>query len=225
MMKEFFILPAISVFATVMFSTAAADEASAGTGSAPEFRQEFRQEFRRRNPRMRQGMQGNRSNSGFNGAFSRIIAEEEIRLKFPAEYAEIDKAMAELEKKQTELAEKAKIQLPVTMESSLRKLRLADPQSYTEAINTLKTDRRNGFAKLNKLAAKHNISLFPSRRTGMHEFRKVEAPAKTRNIAIPNFRKLREKFPEEMKQYEEMRQKDTAKAKIMLEELIKKMGN
>ena len=168
---------------------------------------------------MRQRMRGNRGNSGFAGAFERIIAEEELRSKFPAEYAEIDKAMAELEKKQTELAAKAKVTLPATMENNLRKLRLTDPQGYSAAVNTLKSDRRSGFTKLNELAAKHNISLFPGRPSG--GFRKAEAPA--RNVARPDFRKLREKFPQEMKQYEELRQKDPAKAKTMLEELIKKI--
>ena len=188
----------------------------------------FRGEGSRR--QMGNRMRGNRRQMGGNrmmrggmmGGLANFIAEEEIRAKFPKEFAELEKAALELDKKQAELAAKAGVKLQETMESKLRKLRAADPAGFTAAIAEFKKNPSNGFSKMMALAKKHNIELF-QRPGGNRQL--PQPPAPGRSIGRPDFRKLRQLYPEEMKKYEELRREKPAEARKMLEELVKRSNS
>ena len=156
---------------------------------------------------------------------NRIMAFENIRSKFPKECAELNKTILETEQKYADLAKKAEVEFPASLESRLIKLQIADPAGYDEAIKAVKENPRTGLTKLNELAKKHKIELVaPRRRIEMRDGRNVEQPSANRNIQRPDFRKLRSKFPEEMKQYEEMRGKDPAKARQMLTNMVNRLN-
>ena len=152
----------------------------------------------------------------------RVLAFEAIREKFPKETAELDKAILESEAKYAELAKKAEIEVPASLEGNLLKLRAADTAAYTAAIKAIKENPRQNFSKLVELAKKHNIELFPARKMPMREGRNVEAPNKSRNVNRPDFKKLQKDFPEEMKKYNELKKDDPAKARELLKELVKR---
>ena len=133
--------------------------------------------------------------------------------KFPKETAELDKAILDAETKYAELAKKAEVEFPASLENNLLKLRAADTAAYTAAIKAIKENPRQNFNQLLELAKKHNIELFPARRMPMRE---------GRNVNRPDFRKLRKEFPEEMKQYNELRNSDPAKAREFLQGLVKR---
>ena len=152
----------------------------------------------------------------------RVLAFEAIREKFPKETAELDKAILESEAKYAELAKKAEIEIPASLEGNLLKIRNADAAAYTAAIKAIKENPRQNFSKLQDLAKKHNIELFPARRMPMREGRNIEAPNKSRNTQIPKMGQLRKKYPEEMKKYNELKKEDPAKAKELLVELMKR---
>lgn len=154
----------------------------------------------------------------------RIIAFETIRQKFPEESAKLDKIILETEEKYAELAKKSETELPVSIEVGLIKLRNADPAGYAEAFKAVKNDPRNGVRKLLELAKKHNITLTRQPRIGMKEGRNVQTPAANRNIQRPDFRKLRSKFPEEMKKYEAMRQENPAQARQLLTDMMQRLN-
>lgn len=166
---------------------------------------------------------GNRMmRGGMMGGLANFIAEEEIRAKFPKEFAELEKSALELDKKQAELAAKAGVKLQETMESKLRKLRAADPAGFTAVIAEIKKNPRGGFSKMMELAKKHKIELF-SRPGGGRQL--PPPPAAGRNIGRPDFRKLRQLYPEEMKKYEELRREKPAEARKILEELVKRSNS
>ena len=151
----------------------------------------------------------------------RVLAYETLREKFPQETAELDKAILASEAKYAELAKKAEITIPASLETNLLKLRTADTAAYTATLKEIKENPRN-FNKLLELAKKHNIELFPARRMPMREGRNVEAPNKSRDSLRPKMGQLRKKYPEEIKKYNELRSSDPAKAKEFLQELIKR---
>ena len=165
---------------------------------------------------------GNRMRNGMMGGLANFIAEEDIRAKFPKEFAELEKSALELDKKQAELAAKAGVKLQETMESKLRKLRAADPAGFTAVIAEIKKNPRGGFSKMMELAKKHKIELF-SRPGGGRQL--PQPPAAGRNIGRPDFRKLRQLYPEEMKKYEELRREKPAEARKILEELVKRSNS
>lgn len=172
----------------------------------------------------RRQMNGRRQMGGgmMMGGLSNFVAEEEIRTKFPKEFAELEKSALELDKKQAELAAKAGVKLQETMECKLRKLRAADPAGFSAAIAEFKKNPRNGFSKMTELAKKHKIELF-QRPGGNRQLPKP--PASGRDIGRPDFRKLRRLYPEEMKKYEELRRENPAEARKILEGLVKRANS
>ena len=237
---------AVSIFSAALVFTCVADENDFNDNGGRFNQREGRQNRGNRN-RNREGGRGGRNwgrQGGRQGGFGnfdrnammqmgqwmqvsqRVLAFEAIREKFPQETAELDKAALATEAKYAELAKKAEIEVPASLESNLLKLRAADSAAYTAAIKAIKENPRQNFTKLAELAKKHNIELFPARRTPMREGRNVEAPNKSRDVKRPDFRKLRKDFPEEMKQYAELRNSDPAKARALLQDLIKRsQGN
>ena len=219
-LKKFAVMILSAVFA---LTSATADESAPGTGNTGD--RNMRGSNRRMRGGNRGGMRGgNRNMRGgmMMGGFSRIIAEEQIRAKFPKESAELDKALYELDLKYAELAEKAGVKLQPSLESNLRKLRILDPAGYSAAIAELQKNPRTGFPKMMELAKKHNVELFGNRVPGAGAPNRENAP-QGRQINRPNFRELRSKFPEEMKQYEKLRRENPAEAANMLKQLIQRL--
>lgn len=154
----------------------------------------------------------------------RIIAFETTRQKFPKESAELDKFILETEQKYAELAKKSGTELPFSVEIQLIKLRNADPAGYAEAFKAVRENPRSGLRKILELAKKHNIQLTPQRKIGMQEARNIPAPSANRSIQRPDFRKLRTKYPEDMKKYEALRQEKPEQARQMLTEMMKRLN-
>lgn len=233
---------AASIFSAALVFTCVADEGDAGNNAGFNQREGRGNRGGRNRNRNREGGRGNRGGNnwgrqGGRGGFDRnammqmgqwmqmsqrVLAFEAVREKFPKVTAELDKAILDTEAKYAELAKKAEVEFPASLESNLLKLRAADTAAYTAAIKAIKENPRQNFKQLLELAKKHNITLFPARKMPMREGRNVEAPNKTRNVNRPDFRKLRKKFPEEMKQYNELRNSDPAKAKELLQGLVKR---
>ena len=228
---------AISLMSAAVVFTCAADESDFGNGSNRPRQQREGRGGRNWNREGRGGRNWNREGRGGMGGFNResmmqmgqwmtvaqrVLAFESIREKFPKETAELDKALLESEAKYAELAKKAEVEVPASLESNLLKLRAADAAAYTAAIKAIKENPRQNFPKLQELAKKHNIELFPARRMQMREGRNIEAPNKSRDAQLPRMGQLRKKYPEEMKKYNELKSSDPAKAKELLVELMKR---
>ena len=103
------------------------------------------------------GMMGNMRNP-------RAAAEAELKAKYPAEYAEIEKQRILAENKLEELAKKANVKLPATAESIRLKMEeLKNSGKYKaefEEIEKLRTsDPRAAFMKTRELMAKAGIEM------------------------------------------------------------------
>ncbi|MBQ4328825.1 MAG: hypothetical protein IJC27_03780 [Lentisphaeria bacterium] len=171
-----------------------------------------------------QGRGQNRGPGGRGGMMMRgqIFSEIEIAKKFPAEYAEIDKLRTEYEAKLAELAKKAEVELPVSMESNMRKVYNAYPAEFTAAVEKMKSSPREGFAELSKLAEKAGVTLFGGMRGRTPGMGGAQAapPASGRTFSRPDLPALRKKYPEKMKEYDALRKTDPAKARQMLLQII-----
>ena len=231
----------VSLFSATLVVTCFADENDFGN-TFPRTEGRQNQNRNRNRNRNREGGRGGFNRGGFNreggrGGFDRgnmmqmmqwrqmaerVLAFETLREKFPQETAELDKAILASEAKYAELAKKAEITIPASLETNLLKLRTADTAAYTAAIKAIKENPLQNFTKLTELAKKHNIELFPARRMPMRDGRNVEAPNRSRDGMMPNLKKLRKDFPEEMKQYDELKSSDKAKAQQLLKDLIKR---
>lgn len=153
---------------------------------------------------------------------SALFAEIEIAKKFPEEYARIEAMREKYESELAELAKKAGVELPQSMEAKMRQLRKADAAAFDAAAEKMKTSPREGMQMLNEVAKKAGITLFnmPSR-PGQGGFSQPQQPvAPLRVTDRPNLGKLRKKYPEKMKEYDALRSKDRAAAKKMLLQII-----
>jgi len=162
---------------------------------------------------------GNHRRGG--GFFGRTEAELAIAEKYPAETAELDRQLLEIEKKYEELAKKAGVEWPASMENNIRKLRAADPKGFQEVMEAMKKDRRAGMQQMMELARKNNMELMPMGGPGGGRRRGPDAvsqpPAREK---VPSLAQLRKKYPEEMKEYERLNKEDKEKAKQYLLELM-----
>ena len=173
-------------------------------------------------------MRGGRGGApGFFGGASmlqRFKAEEEISKKFPKEYAEIEKQLFEAEQKLKELAQKAKVTIPESVESKIRTLKHKQPEAFAKIAS--EEDRRKAAADLMKLAKENDIELFPA----MNRMR-GERPERPERAARPesrrpqrvDFNKLRKLYPQEMKEIEALRSSDPKAFREGLQKLVKKM--
>lgn len=165
--------------------------------------------------------QGGRGGSR-GGMNSSLFAEIAIAEKYPEEYAKINAMREKYEAELAALAQKAGVELPRSMESRMRQLRKVDPAAFDAAVKTMKTSPREGMQLLNELAQKNGITLFsmrggrPGQPNPVGAAPAVPAAANYR----PNLGKLRQKYPEKMKEYDTLRKSDAGKAKKLLLEII-----
>ncbi|MBO7327943.1 MAG: hypothetical protein J6W00_04135 [Lentisphaeria bacterium] len=153
---------------------------------------------------------------------NRIFAEAEIAEKFPAEYAEVDKLRVEYEAKLAELAKKASVELPESRDEVFRKIRKEYPAEFAAAVKKMKTSPRDGFGELMSLAKKAGVEFFGGMRGGFSRGggNRPAAPVSGRSFNRPDLSELRKKYPEKMKQYDELRSKDAGKARQLLLQII-----
>ncbi len=164
-----------------------------------------------------------RSGNGNMMMRNRVFVETEIAEKFPAEYAEIDKLRVEYESKLAELAKKASVELPESMDNIYRKIQKEHPAEFSAAVKKMKSSPREGFRELRELMKKSGGDFFggmrdgSSRRMGGNQ---PAAPVSGRSFNRPDMAALRKKYPEKMKEYYELRSKDAGKAKELLLKII-----
>lgn len=149
----------------------------------------------------------------------RFEAEQKLKEKFPAEFAEIQKLRDEAEKKLQELAQKANIELPAapkSMQERMAELKAKYPAEFAEMDKLRESDPAAAFAKMRELLEKEGIT--------RHRDGAVPAkPAPERQNTGKILQELRKKYPEEMKAIQELRKKDPKKAREKTQELLKKL--
>jgi hypothetical protein len=106
-----------------------------------------------------------------------------------------------------------------------------DPAGFFSVMDKMKNSPQEGFAALRELAEKHGITVWNnrggSRRAG-GEFTRPNTSVENnavRSFNRPDLSALRRKYPEKMHQYDALRQKDPAKARALLLEIIKMDNN
>ena len=158
----------------------------------------------------------------------RFVAESQIKSKFPAEYAAADKELLAAAEKIDELAKKAKVTLPVSTELRMRQLRAKAPEDFAKLEEQSESDPRSVFGSLRDLAEKNGVTLYENTGNGAgpgrggRDGRDGEArPARPSGRENPAqmMRKLRRKYPEEMKEIEALRSENPQEFTRRLQEL------
>lgn len=171
----------------------------------------------------RPGMSGGRSGN----PLAALIAESQIRAKFPTEFAEAAGQLAAAENRMRELAAKAHVEYPRNFSSQLRVLREKAPRRFAEIEAKAADSPREAMRELMALADEEKIELaLPVRggrggRGGRADA--AEHRPEPRKVSHPPLRKLRETFPDEMKRYEQLRRNDPSAAAKLLRELAAKL--
>lgn len=140
----------------------------------------------------------------------RFVAESQIRSKFASEYAAADKQLLEAVTKIEELAKKAKVTLPLSTELQIRKLRAKAPKEFAALEEQSTSDPRRIFGSLRTLADQHKIPLFEQNGNSRGQMRTPAGPPPGTKRENPNalLRRLRKKYPQEMKEIMALRDSD-----------------
>ena len=161
----------------------------------------------------------------------RFVAESQIKSKFAAEYAQAEKELLAAADKIDELAKKAKVTLPVSSELQMRRLRAKAPEEFAKLEEQSESDPRAVFGGLRELAEKNGVALSdnPGQPREGRGFRGGErggergadrpTPAPGRENPAQTIRKLRRKYPEEMKAIMALREEDPGEFSRRLQEL------
>ena len=168
------------------------------------------------------------------GPLETLILDAKLRKRFPEEFAAAVRELIAAEDKLNQLAERGGVKYPPNFISQLRRLRDRAPEKFAAIESKAATEPREGLRELVELAREQGIELgMPTMRgrrggRGGPEGRggdfTGEKPA-PRKLSTPPLRKLREKFPEEMRRYESLRQEDPAAAAKLLRELAERLKN
>ena len=167
----------------------------------------------------------------------RFVAESQIKSKFAAEYAQAEKELLAAADKIDELAKKAKVTLPVSSELQMRRLRAKAPEDFAKLEEQSESDPRAVFGGLRELAEKNGVTLSenPGQPREGRGFRGGERGgergergerggdrpprAPGRENPAQTIRKLRQKYPEEMKAIMALREEDPKEFSRRLQEL------
>jgi len=155
----------------------------------------------------------------------RFVAESQIKSKFPAEYAAADKELLAAAEKIDELAKKAKVTLPVSTELRMRQLRAKAPEDFAKLEEQSESDPRSVFGGLRDLAEKNGVTLYenagngPGPGRGGREGEVRRERPQGRENAGQMIRRLRRKYPEEMKEIEALRSENPKEFSRRLQEL------
>ena len=129
------------------------------------------------------------------------------------------------------LAARAHVEYPQNFTTQLRVLRGKAPEGFNAVVAKYPEDPRGAMADLMRLAEEHDVDLalpMRNRRGGgerMERGERQEGRPEPRKVNLPPMRKLREKFPEEMKRYEELKRQDPNAAAKLLRELAAKLDS
>lgn len=157
--------------------------------------------------------------------FGRIAAEEKIAVAFPEKYAALEAAREKYEQELAALAKAAGVELPAQSDDALRQMRKKFPAEFAAALKEMETSPREAMGKLRQIAEKAGVKLFNRGNRGSRSgfAMKNESPNQfARRIDRPDMGKLRRKYPEQMREYDELRQKDPDAARRKLMEIIAK---
>ena len=153
---------------------------------------------------------------------ARVKAEDEIKAKFPQEYAALEQERKALEDKFQALAEKAGVKLPQTLEAQERKMKEFQEKhkkELQEIFELFRTDPKAASEKLRALYKAEGIEVptFMNR-----DFQR--APEKNRNARVrkPDFSGLEKAYPEEYKKVQELQRKNPKEGRKALLELYRK---
>ncbi len=181
------------------------------------------------------GDRGGRQQGGMTmGGNARAEAEAKIKEKFPAEYGEIEKMRLDSNTKLRELATKAGVELPMTLDEQMADLKAKYPKEVAEIEALRQTDPRAAFQKTRELADKAGITLnFGGGRQqgggrqmgpgGAPQGDNAAPPPARRVNPAQQVRLLREKFPTEMAEIDKLRETDPGAAGAKTRELMKKL--
>ena len=166
-------------------------------------------------------------------------ALKKIEAKDKEAYAKIQKALDDANAKLAELAKKAEVEIPDTTEQQRAKT-LAFLDKEKEAIDKLletdKTDSVTAMRSFNELAQKNNVSINPMGGRGMAGMPGAAAagaqpPARGaaaqagRTAGNSIIRQIQEKFPEEYKEVQKLREDDPAAYREKMRELQQKLND
>ena len=173
----------------------------------------------------RQRVRGERPMGGMQrvSPLGRFKAEEEIRQKFPEEFAKVEKQLADAQKAMAELAKKAKVSMPVSMEENLRTLKNKNPEAFGKIL--AEENPRKAMMGLFELAKENNVDFgfgMRGNRTRRENGAESVQRDSARRKAPVNMKKLRKEFPEEMKKLDALRKENPAEFRKGLQELMKK---
>lgn len=217
-MKRTALLAGAIVSTLTLFSAIAADDTPAAPNNSERGR------------RFRQGGEGR--GMGMDRRDPRAEAEAKIKEKFPTEYAEIEKLRADADAKLKELAVKAGIELPKTYAEVIAEIKTKFPKEMAEFEELQKTDRMAAFRKLRELAEKAGVSLPRPGGMGGPGMGGMGGPGAGREDAdqppprvnpMQQLRELRQKYPKEMAEIEELRKTDPAAARVKMQQLAAKL--
>ena len=179
------------------------------------------------------GMRGARGNGGgFGGGRSMDMAASiktasSIKERFPEEYAALNKDLSAVEEKYESLAVKvgADVNAVTPMDRNLRKLESKKSAEFDAAAKLMKENMREGMIRLRELAEQEGMMLGMGRRGGNDNGGEGQtfSASQTRVNPARRMKMIREKYPEEMKKFDELRRTDPAKAQELLRELNRKM--
>ncbi|MBO5668143.1 MAG: hypothetical protein J6S43_03365 [Lentisphaeria bacterium] len=164
--------------------------------------------------------QGGRSG----GFFGRMTSEAVIAQKFPAEFAEVEAMREKYEAALAALAKKAEVELPEAADSQWRKVRKHDPAAFDAVMQKMKEAPMEAMREMQELARRAGVEF---RRPGGGNFRGVSerrepaAVNPVRSFNRPDMGALRRKYPDKMKEYDLLRNREPEKARNLLLEIIK----
>ena len=194
----------------------------------------------RRGGSFRPGMNGMQRPMMGQGAFnpsrnSRIDAEEQIKAKFPAEYAKIEKMRSEAETQLKALASKANITLPETAEAIQKKYRLIREKykaEFEEIAKLRQTDRRAAMERTMEIYKREGLSMpwmggnfnrMGATPPAMAEGNATLPPPRRGNPMQERMKLLRKTYPQEMQKLDALRRSDPAAYRQGLRTLSKKL--
>ena len=185
--------------------------------------------FRRNGFRSGMNLSGHRPMPGMRGGYntftsgnSRNAAEEQIKAKYPAEYAAIVKLREEAENRMQALAKKGNITLPDTPETLRKKFQLVREKykaEFEEIHKLRQTDRRAAMERTMEIYKREGLT-FPRMGTGftpgrnqggsMQEGNTPPPPPRRANPMMERMKLLRKTYPAEMQKLDSLRRSDPA---------------
>lgn len=171
-----------------------------------------------------EGFRGGRSGFGMMGNRQRTEAENQIKEKFPKEYAAIEKTREQAEEQLQALAKKAGVNLPLTQEAMMKKMAAVREKYKTEFEEIRKlygTDPQAARERTQEIFRREGIEM-PMMNFRRPDDNRMNPPPRRGNMN-QNIRKkmdqLKQAYPEEMKKVLALRSEDPQKFRTELRKL------